>query len=112
MKNPSVLVVGGAGYIGSPMVKRLGRAGWDVTTLDNLSLGHRDAVRAGAFVHGDLLDKSGLSRLFQQRRFDRVMPSAASAMVGESVVEPRKYYSNNVVGALNLLDAMLDAGVK
>ena len=112
---PSVLVVGGAGYIGSHMVKRLGRAGWDVTTLDNLSLGQRDAVRAGAFVHGDLLDRAGLARLFQDQRrrpFDLVMHFAASAMVGESVTDPRKYYSNNVVGALNLLDAILDAGVK
>jgi UDP-glucose-4-epimerase GalE len=115
MMKPSVLVVGGAGYIGSHMVKRLGRAGWGVTTLDNLSLGHRDAVRAGAFVHGDLLDRDGLARLFHDRKrppFDLVMHFAASAMVGESVTDPRKYYANNVVGALNLLDAMLDAGVK
>ena len=108
----AVLVVGGAGYIGSHMVKRLDRAGWRVTTLDNLSLGHRDAVIAGDFVHGDLLDRDGLSRVFARGRFDVVMHFAAWARVGESVAEPRKYYSNNVVGALNLLDAMLDAGVR
>jgi UDP-glucose-4-epimerase GalE len=108
----SVLVVGGAGYIGSHMVKRLARSGHAVTTLDNLSLGHRDAVVAGDFVHGDLLDEDGLARLFGRRRFDLVMHFAASAAVGESVQHPRAYYSNNVVGALNLLGAMLDAGVR
>jgi UDP-glucose-4-epimerase GalE len=108
----SVLVVGGAGYIGSHMVKRLDRAGYRVVTLDNLSLGHRDAVIAGDFVHGDLLDRDGLARVFGKHRFDVVMHFAAWARVGESVVEPRKYYSNNVVGALHLLDAMLDAGVR
>ncbi len=107
-----VLVVGGAGYIGSHMVKRLGRAGWAVTTLDNLSLGHRDAVLAGELVHGDLLDRDGLARLFARTRFDLVMHFAANAFVGESVREPRRYYTNNVVGALNLMNAMLDAGVR
>lgn len=108
----SVLVVGGAGYIGSHMVKRLDRAGHRVVTLDNLSLGHRDAVLAGELVHGDLLDRDGLARVFAQHRFDVVMHFAARAQVNESVVEPRKYYANNVVGALNLLHAMLDAGVR
>jgi UDP-glucose-4-epimerase GalE len=108
---PSILVVGGAGYIGSHMVKRLGRAGFSVTTLDNLSLGHRDAVLCGDFVHGDLVDRDGLARLLRSRRFDLVMHFAASAAVGESVAHPRKYYENNVVGALNLLNAMVDAGV-
>jgi UDP-glucose 4-epimerase len=109
---PSILVVGGAGYIGSHMVKRLARAGCQVITLDNLSLGHRDAVRAGEFVHGDLLDRDGLTRIFDRHRVELVMHFAASAMVGESVVNPRKYYTNNVVGTLNLLNAMLDAGVQ
>ena len=107
-----VLVVGGAGYIGSHMVKRLDRAGHRVVTLDNLSLGHRDAVLAGDFIHGDLMDRDGLGRVFADRRFDLVMHFAASARVGESVREPRHYYANNVVGALNLLGAMLDAGVR
>jgi UDP-glucose-4-epimerase GalE len=107
----SVLVVGGAGYIGSHMVKCLARAGYEVTTFDNLSFGHRDAVKAGDFVHGDLLDRDALARLFGRRRFDVVMHFAASAFVGESVAHPRKYYANNVTGALNLVNAMLDAGV-
>ena len=108
---PSVLVVGGAGYIGSHMVKRLDRAGYAVTTLDNLSQGHRDAVLAGDFIEGDLLDSAGLARVFAGQRFDLVMHFAAAAFVGESVRDPRKYYTNNVIGALNLLSAMLDAGV-
>ena len=109
--SPTVLVVGGAGYIGSHMVKRLARSGMTPVTLDNLSLGHRDAVKAGDFVHGDLLDRDGLARVLGRRKIDVVMHFAASAMVGESVAHPRKYYTNNVVGALNLLNAMLDAGV-
>jgi UDP-glucose 4-epimerase len=108
---PSVLVAGGAGYVGSHMVKRLARAGWRVTTLDNLDTGHRDAVCAGDVVHGDLLDREGLARLFGGRRFDVVMHFAALSLLGESVAEPRRYYANNVIGALNLLGAMLDAGV-
>jgi UDP-glucose-4-epimerase GalE len=107
-----VLVVGGAGYIGSHMVKRLARAGHRVVTLDNLSLGHRDAVLAGELIEGDLLDRDCLSRVFAGERFDLVIHFAAWARVGESVSEPRRYYTNNVIGALNLLDAMLDAGVK
>jgi UDP-glucose 4-epimerase len=107
-----VLVAGGAGYIGSHMVKRLAREGYGVTTVDNLSLGHRDAVLAGSFVHADLLDRDALARLFAGRRFDLCMHFAASASVGESVADPRKYYTNNVSGALNLVHAMLDAGVK
>ncbi|MFO0755034.1 MAG: UDP-glucose 4-epimerase GalE [Byssovorax sp.] len=108
----SVLVAGGAGYIGSHMVKTLGRAGYTVTTLDNLSLGHRDAVKYGDLVVADLLDQAALARLFAERRFDLVIHFAASAYVGESVTDPRKYYTNNVAGTLSLLGAMLDAGVK
>src|SRR5579871_6783271 len=107
-----VLVVGGAGYIGSHMVKALARAGHEVTVLDNLSRGHRDAVRGAAFVHADLLDPDALGRVLSAGRFDVVMHFAAFANVGESVRRPREYYSNNVVGALHLLDAMLDAGVR
>jgi UDP-glucose 4-epimerase len=106
-----VLVAGGAGYIGSHMLKHLHRKGYAVTTLDNLSLGHRDAVLHGDFIHADLLDRDGLSRVLSSRKFDLVMHFAASAYIGESVENPRKYYTNNVIGTLNLLHAMLDAGV-
>jgi UDP-glucose 4-epimerase len=94
------------------MVKRLARAGYRVTTFDNLSVGHRDAVLAGDFVRGDLLDPRDLDRAFAGRRVDLVMHFAALSQVGESVASPRAYYRNNVVGALNLLDAMTDAGVR
>jgi len=106
------LVTGGAGYIGSHMVKKLAAAGYEVVTLDNLSTGHRDAVKRGAFVHADLRDRDAIGRIISSGRFDLVMHFAASAYVGESVSEPRKYYANNVLGALNLIHAMLDAGVK
>jgi len=106
-----ILVVGGAGYIGSHMVKYLHGKGHSVVTFDNLSTGYRDAVRYGEFVLGDLADPLALQTLFQQYSIDAVMHFAAFAQVGESVVEPQKYYQNNVVNTLNLLKAMRDAGV-
>ena len=108
----SVLVVGGAGYIGSHMVRMLLREGYEVTVFDNLSRGHRDAVSGAEFVQGDLLRTDHLSSLFRGRAFYGVLHFAALCYVGESVVEPRGYYRNNVVGTLNLADAMLDAGVR
>ncbi|WP_374406593.1 UDP-glucose 4-epimerase GalE [Hydrogenophaga sp.] len=111
MTDAHILVVGGAGYIGSHMVKFLGRQGCQVTTLDNLSGGFRDAVLHGAFVQGDLADRAQLDRLFASQRFDAVMHFASFIQVGESVQQPAKYYQNNVVNTLNLLDAMRVAGV-
>ena len=107
----TVLVAGGAGYIGSHMVKLLSREDCHVVTLDNLSEGHRDAVVAGAFIEGDLLRPGDLSDAFRAHRIDMVMHFAANCYVGESVQDPRKYYRNNVAGTLNLLNAMLEAGV-
>ena len=101
-----VLVVGGAGYIGSHMVKRLGETGIDVTTLDNLSSGRRDAVTHGAFVKGDLGNRELLNELFDRVGFDGVMHFAANMEVAESVANPAKYYANNVVKTQVLLDAM------
>lgn len=106
-----VLVVGGAGYIGSHMVRRLGQAGIDVTTLDDLSSGRRAAVTHGEFVEGDLGDRKLLDGLFNKTRFDGVMHFAAHIEVGESVIDPAKYYRNNVVNTQVLLDAMRDHGV-
>lgn len=106
-----ILVVGGAGYIGSHMVKYLHSKGHSVVTFDNLSTGYRDAVHHGEFVLGDLADPLALQTLFQQYSIDAVMHFAAFAQVGESVVKPQKYYQNNVVNTLNLLNAMRDAGV-
>lgn len=107
----SVLVVGGAGYIGSHMLKRLGQVGCEVTTLDNLSSGHRDAVLCGDFVHGDISDRQLLDDLFRRKRFDAVMHFASFVQVGESVQHPAKYYQNNVVNTFNLLNAMQVFGV-
>jgi UDP-glucose 4-epimerase len=107
-----ILVVGGAGYIGSHMVKRLGQLGCRVTTLDNLSAGHRDAVLCGEFVHGDMADRALLNQVFAQGQFDAVMHFASFIQVGESVLAPAKYYANNVVNTLQLLDVMLAHGVK
>jgi UDP-glucose 4-epimerase len=109
--NPSILVIGGAGYIGSHMVNRLGQLGCSVTTFDNLSSGHRDAVLCGDFIHGDIADRKLLDNLFRSQRFDAVMHFASFIQVGESVQHPAKYYQNNVVNTLNLLNAMQAFGV-
>lgn len=105
-----VLVVGGAGYIGSHMVKMLGRHGCSVTTLDDLSSGHRDAVLCGDFVQGDMGDSAVLDAVLS-RGFDAVMHFASFIQVGESVQQPAKYYQNNLVNTLALLDAMRAHGV-
>jgi UDP-glucose 4-epimerase len=106
-----VLVVGGAGYIGSHMVKRIGQLGCQVTTLDDLSSGHRDAVLNGDFVQGSIADTELLDRLLVQG-FDAVMHFASFIQVGESVQQPAKYYQNNVVNTLNLLEAMRAHGIQ
>jgi len=107
-----VLVVGGAGYIGSHMVKMLSKAGHDVTTLDDLSNGYEDAVKYGEFVKGDIADAKLLDRLFTQNQFDGVMHFASYIQVGESVEKPSMYYRNNVSNTQVLLDAMVEYGVK
>ncbi len=107
-----VLVVGGAGYIGSHMVKMLSKAGHSVVTLDNLSNGYKDAVRYGEFVKGDIADADLLDKLFSENDFDGVMHFASYIQVGESVEKPSMYYRNNVSNTQVLLDAMVDHGVK
>lgn len=107
-----ILVVGGAGYIGSHMVKQLTQAGHSVVVLDNLSTGFRDLVKYGELVVGDLNDTALLKQLFRQTTFDGVMHFAACSLVGESVNNPGKYYRNNVANTLNLLDAMVQNRVK
>jgi UDP-glucose 4-epimerase len=106
-----VLVVGGAGYIGSHMVKRLGAADVEVVTLDNLSSGYRDAVRCGEFIRGDMADASLLASVFSAHCFNAVMHFASHIEVGESIKLPAKYYRNNVANTLTLLDAMLAARI-
>ena len=107
-----ILVTGGAGYIGSHMVKLLIREGHQVTVFDNLSTGHRDAVRGADFVEGDLQLRSDAARAFEGRRIDVVMHFAASCTVGESVRDPAKYYANNVLGTFNLLEGIRAARVQ
>lgn len=102
-----LLVVGGAGYIGSHIVKLLNQHGFAITVLDNLSNGHRDAVPGARFVLGDLYEREVLDELFTETRFDGVMHFASCIQVGESVREPAKYYRNNVFKTQNLLDAMV-----
>jgi len=87
-----ILVVGGAGYIGSHMVRRLTEAGEQVVVLDNLSSGHRDAVLGGEFVLGDIADGELLDRIFAGGDFDTVMHFASLIQVGASIVQPGKYY--------------------
>jgi UDP-glucose 4-epimerase len=107
-----ILVVGGAGYIGSHMVKQLAQSGNDVITLDNLSYGYRDAVKYGEFVEGDLGDSTILDAIFKAGDIDAVMHFAGFIQVGESVIKPAMYYHNNVVNTHTLLDAMLRHEVK
>ena len=107
-----VLVVGGAGYIGSHMVKLLGKQGCQVTVFDNLSFGHADAMLFGDLIVGDLADSEALEQLFETRSFDVVMHFASSILVGESVVDPSKYYRNNFTNTQNLLDVMVKHGMK
>jgi len=102
-----ILVAGGAGYIGSHMVKQLAKSNNEVITLDNLSYGYRDAVKYGEFIEGDLGDTAVLDSIFKSADIDAVMHFAGFIQVGESVRKPSMYYHNNVVNTLTLLDAML-----
>lgn len=111
MNKAEILVVGGAGYIGSHMVKMLAENGHKVTVFDNLSRGFRDSVISGELVEGDLCNPENLQGLFNGRSFDLVMHFAALAYVGESVEQPLLYYANNVTGTINLLQAMGRAGI-
>ena len=108
----SILIVGGAGYIGSQTAKRVAQAGLEPVVFDNLVHGHKWAVKWGPFVEGDLADGALIKDVLEQYAVTAVVHFAAYAYVGESVVHPRKYFRNNVAGTLNLLDAMLDTGVR
>ena len=99
-----ILVTGGAGYIGSHTVKLLLARGHQVTVFDNLSAGHRQAVPPDCLVVGDLKDVDHLDHVFVVNRIEAVIHFAASALVGESVTNPAKYYHNNLINSLNLLD--------
>ena len=106
-----ILVTGGAGYVGSHACKALAAFGYLPVVYDNLSRGHREAVRWGPLVEGDLHDSARLAAAFRAHRITAVMHFAAFAYVGESMVDPENYYWNNVGGTLALLAAMRDAAV-
>jgi len=107
----NILVTGGAGYIGSHMVKMLLDEGHQVTVVDDLSNGYRDAVLGGKFVQADICNPAVLDELFSATRFNAVMHFAAFIEVGESVQHPEKYYANNAAKTMCLLEAMVRHGV-
>jgi UDP-glucose 4-epimerase len=109
----NIFVTGGAGYIGSICVEELLQAGHEVTVFDNFSEGHRSAVDPGArLIEGDLLDANALQTALRESGAGAVMHFAANALVGESMVNPTKYFRNNMVGGLHLLEAMVAVGVR
>lgn len=107
-----VLVTGGAGYIGSQTVKELLARGYDPVTVDNLSEGHRAAIPGGDFREGDIADGAFVRGVLRDHAVEAVFHFAASCLVGESVTDPAKYYRDNLLNSITLLDAMRDAGVK
>ena len=109
----NVLVTGGAGYIGSVMVEQLIAHGHHVVVYDSLEYGHQAAVAPEAvFIHGFIQDQAKLVEAFRSHKIEAVIHMAAYALVGESVKHPQKYFSNNFIGGLTLLDAMMEAEVK
>ena len=106
----AILICGGAGYIGSHINKHLNREGYETVVFDNLVYGHREAVKWGTFVQGDLSNTDEIRSVFEKYKIDAVFHFAAYAYVGESVENPEKYYYNNVVNTLNLLKVMREYG--
>ncbi len=108
----SILVAGGAGYVGSHACKALAAAGYRPITLDNLVTGHADAVKWGPLVKADIADIETVRRTAREHQITAVMHFAARSLVGESVVKPKLYYENNVVGTLRLIEALTAEGLK
>ena len=107
-----VLVAGGAGYIGSHTVKELIRDGFEVIVFDNFSTGREELLVGGEVIRGDLLDKESIKKVFRSKDIEGVLHFASLIQVGESYANPQKYYIHNLTSSLNLLEAMLEAGVK
>jgi UDP-glucose 4-epimerase len=112
MASKRILVTGGAGYIGSHTVKLLLEQGYEVSVVDNLSKGHKESVPARLLYEIDVADTAALSELMRQTRTEAVVHFAAFIAVGESMIEPERYFANNTGGSLSLLTAMLRTGVK
>ncbi|MFT0535503.1 UDP-glucose 4-epimerase GalE [Pseudomonas fulva] len=107
----SILIVGGAGYIGSHMVWHLGQLGKKIIVLDNLSSGHEDAILYGSFIKGDLANRDFLDEIFNSNHIEAVIHFASSIQVSESITNPSKYYNNNLINSINLIDTMIKHGV-
>ncbi|MGC8746926.1 MAG: UDP-glucose 4-epimerase GalE, partial [Candidatus Saccharicenans sp.] len=107
-----VLVTGGAGYIGSHTVKELIKKGYEIIIFDNLSTGRKELVKGGQLIEGDLQSRESIKALFRSHSIQAVLHFAALMQVGESFLDPQKYYRHNLLTTLNLLEAMLEAGVK
>lgn len=108
----TILVTGGAGYIGSHVCKYLAQQGYTVVVYDNLSTGHREMVRWGAFEHGDVRDDARLRSVLRKHKPDGVIHFASSISVGESVMDPGAYYENNVLGSLRIMQVLAQEGVR
>ncbi|QUD90821.1 UDP-glucose 4-epimerase GalE [Phenylobacterium montanum] len=108
----SILVAGGAGYVGSHACKALDLAGYQPVTLDNLATGHADAVKWGPFVQADIRDAETVRRTVREHNITAVMHFAASSLVGESMVRPELYYENNVIATLRFLEALTAEGIR
>jgi len=106
-----ILIVGGAGYIGSHVNKYLSNKGYETIVFDNLSKGHKELVKWGKFIEGDLGNIEEVRKVFRENKIEAVMNFAAFIEVGESVIDPEKYYWNNTVNTLNLLKVMKENGV-
>lgn len=107
-----LLVTGGAGYVGSHTVRKLKQAGHEVVVFDNLSSGHRDAIKDFELVIGDLASKEDLKNIFDDHKFDAVVHFAGSIEAGESMTDPKRFFNNNLINGLNLLEAMIAHDVK
>ncbi len=107
-----LLITGGAGYVGSHTVRKLKEAGHEIVIFDNLSSGHLDAIKGFELFVGDLANKEDLKKVFSENKFDGVVHFAGSIEAGESMTDPKRFFSNNLINGINLLDAMLEFGVK